>query len=273
MKQAGIGKAVMYLYKHPKETKENKEIASMSREEREQRDLEQCPKKRRTSDATDGGEGSSQDISRAMSGDAKSLRPGDPGWVGRARVPMPSNKDYVVRPKWKVDTDISKVGTLNAWTAMKSFFIQSFEQLLPRTRPQLDQGRARTRHLGLVLAHVNRQDLVLAHEELQLLQLDQDQVLAKLQGLDLAQAHDEAQHHLLGHEAPSHEAGQSLARENRPARDHAPGHVQGLGPALVRVPEKHQGRQEGPGRAPEMVPSHQDHRVASVGGLALVQSQ
>jgi len=111
LKESGIGKAVMYLYKHPKELKDNKILAGKiinnwarpifnkssdyrdyDKEERRGRDVELVARKRRQEETEENEEG---------------LRPGDPGWIARARVPMPASYQYVKRPKWQTDVDIN----------------------------------------------------------------------------------------------------------------------------------------------------------------------
>ncbi|XP_053667424.1 protein IWS1 homolog A-like [Anopheles marshallii] len=126
LKQSGIGKAVMYLYKHPKEIKANRAQASvlisrwfrsvynistdfngMSRDERRQHDLRQLPKqiKPSTPDAVP-----SKQVVRSdfwlFDTHKNTIRPGEKGWVSRARVPMPSDKVYIVRPKSNIETNV-----------------------------------------------------------------------------------------------------------------------------------------------------------------------
>lgn len=123
LKSSGIGRAVRYLWKHPKETKENKvkankliakwarpifnlntDYTTVSREERESKDYERL----KATKKKDNDEEASPN-KRRKTGEDESVqaKPGEPGFVARARVPRPSIKDYVVRPKWNVDTEFS----------------------------------------------------------------------------------------------------------------------------------------------------------------------
>lgn len=117
LKASGIGKAVMYLFKHPKETKDNKlrahkliqmwsrpifnnetDFHSISREEREQRDIDllSSAKKSRVEDTPK----KSQAAERVAG-------PGEKGFIPRARVPAPSLRAYATRPQSKVEMESS----------------------------------------------------------------------------------------------------------------------------------------------------------------------
>ena len=88
------------------------DFSALTREDRQVRDQEMAAKlglnkRKRKDSSSDGASGSGLSGSSA-SGDPKPVRPGDPGWVGRARVPMPDNKEFVRRPEWQSHEDISK---------------------------------------------------------------------------------------------------------------------------------------------------------------------
>jgi len=115
LKESGIGKAVMYLYRHPREERSNRNIAgqlinswarpifnkkieygALSKEERREQDADIArrvgeTRKRKADDSA-----------------ATPLKPGDPGWVERARVPMVENSTYVVRPEWQTTEHIEE---------------------------------------------------------------------------------------------------------------------------------------------------------------------
>jgi len=113
LKESGIGKAVMYLYKHPRELRDHKTLAgriinawarpifnlqtdykNVTKEEREEKDVETAAMRRNREEATPNNE-------------ENLLKPGDPGWCYRARVPQAASVAYIARPKWSSEVDMS----------------------------------------------------------------------------------------------------------------------------------------------------------------------
>jgi transcription factor SPN1 len=127
LKSSCIGKAVMLLFRHPKETRQNRDRASklinewarpifglvanvkaISREEREQQDYSNLSKFRRRMSSSDSVQRRKSIEGALKDEQASASKPGDPGWCPRARVPQPSNRDYVVRPKWNIEQELMK---------------------------------------------------------------------------------------------------------------------------------------------------------------------
>ena len=131
LKASGVGKAVMYLFKHPKETRENKirahkliqmwsrpifnneaDFHSISREEREQRDIElMSPAKKPRSDESL--------AKRSAPVEEKGPAPGEKGFIPRARVPAPSLRAYVTRPVSKVEDSLPRPSSKKAVSRME----------------------------------------------------------------------------------------------------------------------------------------------------------
>ena len=87
----------------------------MTREAREARDFELLPKakKRRLKEAADGRSDQKKDEEKVE------IKPGRKGFINRARVPMPSNQDYVVRPKVRIIC--LNINKLTIWTNNKCY--------------------------------------------------------------------------------------------------------------------------------------------------------
>ena len=124
------------FFRNPKETRENKELAkkliskwsrpifnletdfaTMTREERQKRDREMAIKLKQMNESR-GSAKANRALAEAESS-LKALRPGDPGWVCRARVPMVDNREYVVRPEWQTTVDISRGPVKQAMTRLE----------------------------------------------------------------------------------------------------------------------------------------------------------
>uniref|UniRef100_A0A182Y3R2 Uncharacterized protein n=1 Tax=Anopheles stephensi TaxID=30069 RepID=A0A182Y3R2_ANOST len=161
LKQSGIGKAVMYLYKHPDETKVNRDRAhvlitgwfrsvynistsfnGMSLEERRQHDLQHLSSacsKPPVAVVVQSTPPVCQPDFWLFTPKKDIIRPGDKGWSYRARVPRQSDKVYIVRPKPKIEVNIGTYRSkkqLNRYELCWKRFNESKRQ--SKARPLVD---------------------------------------------------------------------------------------------------------------------------------------
>ncbi|CAK9298567.1 unnamed protein product [Gordionus sp. m RMFG-2023] len=124
LKASFIGKSVMYLFKHPKETKQNKDRAgklinewsryifniptdykALSKEEREERDYYLMNHfHQKTSKNAESSENFNKSKQKeSIESESKTNTSTASTRFGRARIPQPSAKDYVIRPKSRIN--------------------------------------------------------------------------------------------------------------------------------------------------------------------------
>ncbi|XP_023341230.1 protein IWS1 homolog [Eurytemora carolleeae] len=120
LKESGIGKAVMYLYRHPREDRHNKILAGHIINEwarpifKKETDMSRLTKdERREKDADMAARLGRKKKRKLENEEEVQIRPGDPGWVERARVPMVDNAEYIQRPVWQTTVEVSDVKKSN----------------------------------------------------------------------------------------------------------------------------------------------------------------